>query len=297
MSQNDRTLNPRPPLTTDTRVSLQTGRPIGLDRCPPRTWPAQPAGRCAQTPTTHRQPLASDAVSAVLAALGIASLVLFAAACSRPAEANTHADANGGSAPAPPAASVASAPGSHAPDTISAKLDQSRILGDSTAHVWFIMISDFQCPYCKQFHDESFEALRKDYVATGKVRMAYINFPLPVHQNAWPAAEAAMCAGAQGKFWPMHDVLFSSQSVWEEKRPPVPAIDSLANSIGVDTVALDRCVTQHVAHALIDADVARADRAGTRSTPTVIIGSRVLIGVQPTANYRRAIDSALATTK
>jgi protein-disulfide isomerase len=127
--------------------------------------------------------------------------------------------------------------------------------------------------------------------------MAYINFPLPIHQNAWPAAEAAMCAGAQGKFWPMQDVLFSSQSAWEEKRPPVPALDSLANSVGVDTVALDRCVTQHVANGLIDADMARAEHAGTRSTPTVIIGSRVLIGVQPTANYRRAIDSALAITK
>jgi protein-disulfide isomerase len=228
--------------------------------------------------------------------------MLFATACSRQAQATTRANADGGSTPATPAASVAAAsvaaaPGSHAPDTMSAKLDQSRILGESTAHVWFIMISDFQCPYCKQFHDESFEALRKDYVATGKVRMAYINFPLPIHQNAWPAAEAAMCAGAQGKFWPMHDVLFSSQSVWEEKRPPVQAVDSLANSVGVDTVALDRCVTQHVAKPLIDADIERADRAGARSTPTVIIGSKILIGVQPTANYRLAIDSALATTK
>ena len=244
-----------------------------------------------------RRGLRSHAISAVLAALGTASIVLFATACSRAAEANTRADANGGSAAAAPAASVATTPALPRAGYHSAKLDQSRILGDSTAHVWFIMISDFQCPYCKQFHDESFEALRKDYVATGKVRMAYINFPLPIHLNAWPAAEAAMCAGAQGKFWPMHDVLFSSQSAWEERRPAVQAIDSLANSVGVDTAALDRCVTQHVANALIDADMARAEHAGARSTPTVIIGSRILIGVQPTANYRRAIDSALATTK
>jgi protein-disulfide isomerase len=232
-----------------------------------------------------------------MAALGTAALVVFATACNRQAEATTRADANAGSAAAAPAASVAAAPGSHTPDTTAAKLDQSRIIGDSTAHVWFIMISDFQCPYCKQFHDESFEALRKDYVATGKVRMAYINFPLPIHLNAWPAAEAAMCAGAQGKFWPMHDVLFTSQSAWEEKHPAAQAIDSLANSVGVDTVALNRCVTQHVANALIDADISRAEHAGARSTPTVIIGSRIMIGVQPTASYRHALDSALATTK
>jgi protein-disulfide isomerase len=274
------------------RVSLQTGRPIGLDSSAAGTPPAQAAGPVSLAVSTPRRPLAGHAISAVLGALGAASLVLIATACNRAAEATTRADAVAGSSTAAPAA-----PGSRAPDTIAAKLDQARITGDSTAHIWFIMISDFQCPYCKQFHDESFDALRKEYVATGKVRMAYINFPLPIHQNAWPAAEAAMCAGAQGKFWPMHDILFSSQSAWEEKHPAEPAIDSLANSVGVDTTALDRCVTQHVAKAVIDADVARADHAGARSTPTVIVGSRILVGVQPTANYRRAIDSALATTK
>lgn len=279
------------------RVSLQTGRPIGLDPSAAGTPPAQSAEPVSVTPVTPRTRLPGHAVSAVLAALGAASLLLVAAACNRAAEANTRADANAGAAATAPAAPGATAPRSHAPDTISAKLDQARIAGDSTARVWFIMISDFQCPYCKQFHDESFEAIRKDYVATGKVRMAYINFPLPIHQNAWPAAEAAMCAGAQGKFWPMHDVLFSSQNTWEEKRPAEPVIDSLANSVGVDTMALDRCVTQHVAKALIDADMVRAEHAGARSTPTVIVGSRILIGVQPTANYRRAIDSVLATTK
>ena len=133
-----------------------------------------------------RRYLASHAVSAVLAALGAASLMLVATACNRAAEATTRGDGSAG----PATASAATTPGAHAPDTTAAKLDQSRIIGNTTARVWLIMISDFQCPYCKQFHDESFEALRKDYVATGKVRMAYINFPLPSHLNAWPAAEA-----------------------------------------------------------------------------------------------------------
>ena len=256
MSQNDRTLNPRPPLTTDIRVSLQIG---------PRY-----------------------AASAVLATVA-AALLVGTAACTPSAGAADRAAAAG-------TTTTASA-GAHAPDTASAKLDHSRILGDTAARVWFIMISDFQCPYCKQFHDESFAALRNDYVATGKVRMAYINFPLPIHQNAWPAAEAAMCAGAQGKFWPMHDVLFSAQEAWAEQHPAVHVIDSLAATIGVDTVALDRCVSQHVSKALIDADADRAERAGARSTPTVIIGSKVLVGVQPLANYRRELDSALAKAK
>jgi protein-disulfide isomerase len=237
--------------------------------------------------------------SAVLLWASSAALLATTAACTPAASAADQTAS--ASATASATASASSAPAgaraAHGPDTSSAKLDQSRILGDSAAHVWFIMISDFQCPYCKQFHDESFATIRNDYVATGKVRMAYINFPLPVHMNAWPAAEAAMCAGAQGKFWPMHDALFASQAAWEEQHPAVHVIDSVATTVGVDTVALDRCVSQHVSKALIEADADRAERAGTRSTPTVIIGDKILIGVQPLANYRRAIDSALAKAK
>lgn len=182
-------------------------------------------------------------------------------------------------------------------DTVSARLDRARILGDSTARVWLIMVSDFQCPYCKQFHDASFATLERDYVATGMVRMAFVNYPLPMHQNAWPAAEVAMCSGVQGRFWPMHDALFVAQHAWAERKPAGPALDSIARSVGVDITALDRCVSSHAARALIQADVDRSEKAGVNSTPTVIIGGRLLIGVQPTENYRHALDSALAAAK
>ena len=170
-------------------------------------------------------------------------------------------------------------------------------MGDSTARVWFIMVSDFQCPYCKEFHDASFAALEHDYVASGKVRMAFVNYPLPMHQNAWPAAEVAMCAGAQGRFWPIHDALFVGQHSWAERQPPGPALDSIARTVGVDPAALDKCVSAHLARPLIQADVDRSEKAGVNSTPTVIIGGRLLVGVQPTQNYRRALDSALAAAK
>src|SRR5208282_4061242 len=116
-------------------------------------------------------------------------------------------------------------------------------------------LSDFQCPYCRQFHDQSFSALRQEYVTTGKVRMAYINYPLPIHANAWPAAETAMCAGLQGKFWPVHDALFAAQSAWAEKKVAQPILDSIARVAGADTAALDRCVSTHAARPLILADV------------------------------------------
>jgi protein-disulfide isomerase len=179
-------------------------------------------------------------------------------------------------------------------DTLSGKLDRARIRGDSTARVWMIMVSDFQCPYCKQWHDATLATLERDYVATGKVRLAFLNFPLSMHPNAFPAAEVAMCAGLQGKFWPMHDALFATQDRWAPRVPVLPPLDSVAASVGVDTQAVNRCVAAHVPDAMIEADRDRGEHAGVQSTPTVIIGQQVLAGVQPTENYRRALDAALA---
>ncbi|HMH86433.1 MAG TPA: thioredoxin domain-containing protein, partial [Gemmatimonadaceae bacterium] len=91
------------------------------------------------------------------------------------------------------------------PDSNITRADLARIQGSASAPVWVIEVSDFQCPYCKQWHDQTYAAFRDQYVNTGKVRLAYVNFPLASHVHAWPAAESAMCAGAQGKFWQMHD--------------------------------------------------------------------------------------------
>ena len=196
-----------------------------------------------------------------------------------------------------PASALAAPAPRGRPDSSSARFDRSRIMGDSAARVWFIMVSDFQCPYCKEWHDASFAALEREYVQTGKVRMAFINFPLQVHPNAIPAAEVAMCAGTQGKFWVMHDVLFNTQERWAPRFPVMPVLDSLAGASGVDVHALDACVSSHAPDPLIQADFDRAARAGVKSTPSVIIGKQLLAGVQPTDNYRHALDSALAGAK
>lgn len=195
-------------------------------------------------------------------------------------------------------ASALAAPAPHEVlDSSSARFDRSRIMGDSTARVWLVMVSDFQCPYCKQWHDASFAALEHEYVQTGKVRMAFINFPLVAHPNAMPAAVVAMCAGAQGKFWVMHDVLFNTQERWAPRYPVMPVLDSLAGANGADVHALDACVSSHAPDALIQADLDRAARAGVASTPSIIIGKELLAGVRPTDTYRHALDSALAAAK
>ena len=185
--------------------------------------------------------------------------------------------------------------GSRAPtDSNITRADLARIQGSATAPVWVIEVSDFQCPYCKQWHDQTYPALLDQYIKTGKVRMAYVNYPLSIHRHAMPAAEAAMCAGVQNKFWPMHDTLFSSQSRWETLPNAMPTFDSLAAHLGVAMPAWRDCVARHLTRPLIEADYARSQSAGVRSTPTFFIGDEKVEGYAPYAGFRPAIEAQLA---
>jgi protein-disulfide isomerase len=178
--------------------------------------------------------------------------------------------------------------------TLLKRADHARIEGSASAPVWVIEVSDFQCPFCRQFHDESYGELKRAYVDSGKVRLAYVNFPLSMHRNAYAASEAAMCAAAQEKFWPMHDALFTTQKQWEGLAAPQQLFDSLAAAQGVDLASFRKCVSGHLTKPLIDADIDRATKQGVESTPTFLIGGMMVTGAQPLANFRHAIDSALA---
>lgn len=228
----------------------------------------------------------------------LTAIVLLTAACSRPGATVSKADTS-----APAAARTSSAAGnvaSSAPaggsamphDSISDRADRGRIAGDSSAKLWVIMASDFQCPYCKQWHDAGFARLMRDYVAKGKIRLAFLNMPLSIHPNAMPAAEAAMCAAVQNKFWPMHEALFESQQQWEGLQNPVPELGSLAGRVGVNMPQWTDCMTNHSTRALIEADRDRARAAGVNSTPTFFVGAQTLAGADK--DIAAAIDAALA---
>jgi protein-disulfide isomerase len=190
-------------------------------------------------------------------------------------------------------ARVAKAP----PDSNITRADLARIQGSPTAPLWVIEVSDFQCPYCKQWHDETYSAFLDQYVRSGKVRLAYVNFPLGIHAHAWPAAEAAMCAGAQNKFWPMHDSLFATQGRWENGADPGATFDSLARATGLDMTRWRECVQSGKMRPLIQADHDRAQQAGVGATPSFIIGDKLLAGAQPLSDMQRVIDSALVKSK
>ncbi len=185
-------------------------------------------------------------------------------------------------------------PNAASTDTLTARADAARIQGSPTAPVWVIEVSDFQCPFCKTWHDSVYRALRREFVIPGMVRLAYINYPLPNHKNALPAAEAAMCAGAQNKFWEMHDGLFETQRVWAPLPNAATVFDSVARAKGVDVGAMRQCIDAGSIRALIRADAERAQESGVEATPSFIIGGDVMIrGMQPIETFRRAIGQKL----
>ena len=136
-----------------------------------------------------------------------------------------------------------------------------------------------------------------NYVKTGKLKIAYVNFPLPMHKNAWPAAEAVMCAGVQGRFWEMQDKVFATQGQWSTMENAAPMFDSLAASVGADAKRVRSCVDAHETRRLIQADYDRSVAAGVNSTPTFLIGDRTVEGAQPIEQFRQVLDSAVAKAK
>ena len=218
----------------------------------------------------------------------LAAAVLLVAACSR----GDAAGSSGKSAAAVASTASAAPAATSAPDSINARADRGRILGDSNAKVWLVIASDFQCPFCKQWHDSSFSNIVQKYVKSGRVRMAYLNMPLSIHQFAVPAAEAAMCASVQDKFWPMHDSLFATQKIWEVLQNPASFFDTLANHNHVNMDLWRTCMSQHLTQPRIEADYDRARQVGVTSTPTFIVGATKLESAN--ADVAGALDAALA---
>jgi protein-disulfide isomerase len=234
-------------------------------------------------------------MTAPISALAAASVALIVGCRGSDAAQRNEPAGSAGSSSAPATAVAAeSRPATKLTDSISEKADHGRIRGNTKAALWIVEASDFQCPYCKMWHDSTYGPLVRDYVATGKAQLAYLNFPLSQHQNAMPAAEAAMCASVQNKFWPMHDSLFTSQERWETLANAMPSFDSTAAHIGVSMPAWRDCVAKHLTRPLIEADYERSRTAGVKSTPTFFVGDQQVAGFQPYSFFRQVVEAQLA---
>ncbi len=214
--------------------------------------------------------------------------VLLVAAC-RPSDGGSQARPGSTGATSPAATSAADAA-----NALLARADAGRIQGDTAAPVWIVELSDFQCPFCKRWHDETYPAIKREYIDSGIVRMAYVNLPLSIHPHAEPAAETAMCASAQGKFWPVHDALFATQERWTPMADARATFDSIAIATGIDRAAYRSCMDSDVMLRLIAGDRERAVSADVRPTPTFFVGGERIEGAAPLDVFRSAIARARA---
>ena len=174
-----------------------------------------------------------------------------------------------------------------------ARADRGRVQGPDSA-MWVVMISDFQCPYCKQWHDSSMKKVEKEYISTGKIRFAYLHLPLSsIHKHARAEAEAAMCASAQGKFWQYGELLFAAQPTVGAMNDIEPLLAKSAKQVGLNETAFVACRKGGAVRALVNNDIAQATQSGVQSTPSFIIGDFLVQGALPYADFRKAIDTAL----
>ena len=161
--------------------------------------------------------------------------------------------------------------------------------GPANAPVEIVEFSDFQCPFCLRAHPTVDQVL-KTY--GDRVRFVYRNYPLPIHPNARPAAEAAACAAEQGKFWPYHDRLFSTPGHLTDTELKQDAVD-----LGLDAPRFNSCVDSHKYKALVDADQHDGEEAGVNGTPAFFINGRLVNGAQPYEVFKKVIDEELQLKK
>lgn len=171
----------------------------------------------------------------------------------------------------------------------------ARTKGAPTAPITVYEVSDFQCPYCRQFWETTLPAIDREYIRTGKIRFTFLNLPLTqIHANAAAAHELAMCAARQDRFWPIHDLLYRNQQQWAGLQDPSRYLIGLADSAVIAHDSLSACFEQGSVRGLIQAEAEMNWRAGIRSTPSFVIEGAVLQGAAPIDVWRPILDSVYA---
>ncbi len=199
---------------------------------------------------------------------------------------------NGAQAVNGPPGPAAAAPVPSGPVNMDVRL--SNVQGAATAGVTVIEFSDFQCPYCLRYHTETLPQLINDYVKTGKVKYAFKQFPA-LGPASVTAAQASECAADQNAFWEYYGALYDFRG--KSGRVPQTKDELIKLAAGLNKYDMNRfgaCVNQAVTAARVNSDYEDAQRIGGRGTPTFLINGKLVVGAQPYAVFKSAIEEALA---
>jgi protein-disulfide isomerase len=151
-------------------------------------------------------------------------------------------------------------------------------VGAPAAPVTIIEYSDFQCPYCAMFRNQTFPKIKTKYIDAEQVRFIHRDLPLPFHSQAALAARAAACAGDQGQYWQFSDLMFSRPSCLE-----CQGVMELSKTIALDRRRFEQCVDSNPHKARINEDVASAKQLKFEGTPSFVIGRSTKAGVEGVA--------------
>jgi len=187
-----------------------------------------------------------------------------------------------------------------APRELVLSLGNAPFKGNANATITLVEFSDYECGFCARHVRETIPLIERDYVASGKVKYVFRNFPVESsHKQAFKAHEAASCAAEQGRFWPMHDRLFGNQGMLTPAHLPAHA-----SALGLDAQRFQRCLAGGSSAVQIRKDMAEGRQAGVTGTPAFFIGvttpnsptvkvARTIIGAKPYSAFKEAIDSLL----
>jgi protein-disulfide isomerase len=182
------------------------------------------------------------------------------------------------------------------PESLTIKGGGIYVLGKSDAPLTLVEFTDYECPFCKRFYETTFQTLKKNYIETGKLKFISRNMPLPMHPHALKAAQASTCAGDQGKFWEMKDLLFRNQN-----RLEVEALTGYANDISLNAETFKTCMADDARLKSISDEASYINSLGVNGTPSFVLGKSVgdsvegrkIVGAQPLEVFEGAINELL----
>jgi len=179
------------------------------------------------------------------------------------------------------------------PPKVEMGLGQYPIKGDKGAKVEIVEFADFRCPFCEKFYQETMKQIVTEYVDTGKARLAYRNYAF-LGPASIVAANAAECANEQDGFWAMHDWLFDNQP--PESDTALYTVDGMteaAATLGLNTEQFRSCLEANKYNDRVDKDIQEGQTGGVGGTPTTFINGVAIVGAQPYATFKAAIDAEL----
>jgi len=177
-----------------------------------------------------------------------------------------------------------------APITVDAINSEDWVRGNPAAKVILIEYSDLQCPACA-FYYPVLKKLEEEF--GDKLAVVYRHFPLPIHQNAKPAAYAAEAAGRQGKFWEMHDLIFESQKEWKDRKDINDVMKGYAQRLNLNTDQFTADFTSKEIREKVEVAYRSAISLGLNSTPTFFLNGKKISNPRNYEDFRNVLLQAI----